>query len=221
MRESSGRRVAKARDLLTANGRFPDFHGAFCLLRSCTGWAKVQHSCRTVLPDLQPSRLRSADYNIRAAQSRLIGSLVSHGDQRSASLGIASGGTGARSAAEHAHTSQVLVLAATLVRLWPAFDPLDLDDVAAAEASLQRLSLPLLASTPNSTPRLRHSAMRDVVWRLLNLRGSPRFREPLPPSTPSSLLPDWPPLPGSLGRGIMGLFFAALLIYILGGPFGR
>ena len=33
-----GRRVAKARALLTAIGKFSDAQGAFCLLRSCSGW---------------------------------------------------------------------------------------------------------------------------------------------------------------------------------------
>ena len=44
------RRVDKARALIDAIGRFPDAQGAFCLLRSCSVWAKVLYSCRTVPP---------------------------------------------------------------------------------------------------------------------------------------------------------------------------
>ena len=56
-----------ARALLTAIGKFPDAQGAFCLLRSCSRWAEVLCSCRTVLLDSQPSRLRTADTDKRAA----------------------------------------------------------------------------------------------------------------------------------------------------------
>ena len=48
-----GRRVGKARALLTAIGKFPDAQGAFCLLRSCSGWSKVLYSSRTVPPDVR------------------------------------------------------------------------------------------------------------------------------------------------------------------------
>ena len=46
-------RVAKA-SLLHAIGKYEDAQGAFTLLRSCTGWAKILYSCRTVPPTLQP-----------------------------------------------------------------------------------------------------------------------------------------------------------------------
>ena len=52
-----GRRVAKARALLAAVGKFPDAQGA--LLRSCSGLA--------VPPDSQPAPFRTADTDIRAA----------------------------------------------------------------------------------------------------------------------------------------------------------
>ena len=39
-----GRRVAKTRALLTAIGKVPDAQAPFCLLRSCSGWAKVLYS---------------------------------------------------------------------------------------------------------------------------------------------------------------------------------
>ena len=45
-----GRRIAKARALIDGIGRFPDAQVAFCLLRSCSRWAKVLYSCRTVSP---------------------------------------------------------------------------------------------------------------------------------------------------------------------------
>ena len=38
--ELLGRRIAKARALLSAVGKFPDAQGAFCLLRSCSQWSQ-------------------------------------------------------------------------------------------------------------------------------------------------------------------------------------
>ena len=126
-----GRRVRKARALFDAIGRFPDSHGAFCLLRSCSGWAKVLYSCRTVPPDAQSVGLRDADTDIRLALGRLVGSPLSDDDWRLASLGITSGGVGARSASEHAPAAYVVSFAACRdlsCVIWPSFDPLDLDE---------------------------------------------------------------------------------------------
>ena len=64
-----GSKVAKVRTLLDAISRFPDPQGSFCLLRSCTRWAKVLYSCRTVPPVLQPDLLRAADTDIRSSLS--------------------------------------------------------------------------------------------------------------------------------------------------------
>ena len=63
--ELLGRRVGKARALLSAIGRFPDAQGAFSLLRSCSGWSKVLYSCRTVPPSVQMCGLRTADNDLR------------------------------------------------------------------------------------------------------------------------------------------------------------
>ena len=76
--------------------------GAFTLLRSCAGWAKILYSCRTVPPTLQPDALAQADAHVRDALGRLLGSPLSADDWRLASLGISAGGIGARSAQEHA-----------------------------------------------------------------------------------------------------------------------
>ena len=67
----------------------PDAQGSFCLLRSCTQWAEVLCSCRMLL---------SADTDIRSSLSRFVGGPFSDDDWRLASLGIAAGGLGARSA---------------------------------------------------------------------------------------------------------------------------
>ena len=126
-----GRRVRKARELIDAIGRFPDSHGAFCLLRSCSGWAKVLYSCRTVPPDAQPLGLQAADTDIRLALGRLVGSPLSDEDWRLASLGITSGGVGAHSASEHAPAAYVASFAACrdlCSVIWPSFDPLDIDE---------------------------------------------------------------------------------------------
>ena len=70
------RRVCKARTLLEAIGRYHDSQGAFALLRSCTGWAKVLYSCRTV-PPLQAAGLCNADRDIHHSLGRLVGSPLS------------------------------------------------------------------------------------------------------------------------------------------------
>ena len=99
------RRVVKARNLLDAIGRYPDAQGAFALLRSCSGWAKVLYSCRTVPPPLQAEGLSQADQDTRHSLGRLVGSPLSDDDWRVASIGVANGGLGARSALEHAPAS--------------------------------------------------------------------------------------------------------------------
>ena len=68
------RRVTKARNLLDAIGRYPDTQGAFSLFRSCSGWAKVLYSCRTVPPPLHADGLRQADQDIRHSLGWLVGS---------------------------------------------------------------------------------------------------------------------------------------------------
>ena len=53
---SSRKRVVKASALIRAVGRWRDAHGAFKILRSCAGWAKILFSCRTVPPSLKIRR---------------------------------------------------------------------------------------------------------------------------------------------------------------------
>ena len=121
-----GRRIGKVRSLLAAIGKFPDAQGAFCLLRSCSGWSKVLYSCRTVPPDAQAAGLRTADADFRAALAHLIGRPLSEDDWRLSSLCIAAGGLGARCASEHAPAAYVASFSAcrdTCCVLWPAFDP--------------------------------------------------------------------------------------------------
>ena len=104
--------------------------GAFTLLRSCAGWAKILYSCRTVPPALQPDALAQADAGIRGALCRLVGSPLSDDDWRLTSSGISAGGVGARSARVHAPAAYVASLtasAALSARIWPAFDEYDLD----------------------------------------------------------------------------------------------
>ena len=145
-----GRRVSKARALIDAIGRFPDSHGAFCLLRSCSGWAKVLYSCRTVPPDAQRAGLQAADTDIRLALGRLVGSPLSDEDWRLVSLGISSGGVGARSASEHAPAAYVASFAACRDLcgiIWPSFDPLDIDEGCRLEATESALGERIPAGT--------------------------------------------------------------------------
>ena len=71
------RRVAKAKNLLDAFDRYYDAQGAFTLLRSCGGWAKILYSCRTVPLPLQRDGLRQADMDIRHSLGRLVGGPLS------------------------------------------------------------------------------------------------------------------------------------------------
>ena len=141
--ELLGRRVSKARTLLSAIGRLPDAQKTFSLLRSCSGWSKVLYSCRTVPPSAQMCGLKTADSDLRAALSQLIGRPLTDDDWRLASLGVAAGGLGTRCAAEHAPAAYVASFSASRElcgKLWPAFDPFDLDDgcrLAAAEDALR------------------------------------------------------------------------------------
>ena len=91
------------------------------LLRSCSGWAKVLYSCRTVLPPLQTDGLRQADQDIRHSLGRIVRSPLSEDDWRLASIGVAHGGLGARSALGHAPAACICA------RIWPGFDEYDLD----------------------------------------------------------------------------------------------
>ena len=108
----------------------PDSQGAFSLLRSCSGWAKVLYSCRTVPPPLQTEGLRQADQDIRHSLGRLVGRPLSDDDWRLASIGVAQGGLGARSALEYAPAAYISSLAQTqelCTRIWPGFGEYDLD----------------------------------------------------------------------------------------------
>ena len=67
------RRVLEARNLLDAIGRYPDAQGAFSLLHSCSGWAKVLYSCLRAPPPLQADGLSQADQDIRHSLGRLVG----------------------------------------------------------------------------------------------------------------------------------------------------
>ena len=68
-------------------------------LRSCSGWAKVLYSCRTVTLCLR------ADCDIRHSLHRLLGTTMSDSEWRLASLDVSAGGIGARSAPDHAATA--------------------------------------------------------------------------------------------------------------------
>ena len=112
-------------------------------VRNFSGWSKVLYSCRTVPPSAQMCGLRTADNDLRAALSQLIGRPLTEDDWRLASLGGAAGGLGARCAAEHgpaAYVASFFACRELCGRLWPAFDPFDLDEgcrLAAAEEALR------------------------------------------------------------------------------------
>ena len=100
------------------------------------------------LLSLQAAGLCNADRDIRHSLGRLVGSSLSDEDWRLASLGVASGGLGARSAAEHAPAAYVAGLAQSqelCARIWPGFDEYDIDGGllrADTESSLTASMLP-------------------------------------------------------------------------------
>ena len=118
-------RVVKARNLLDAIGRYPNAQGAFTLIRSCSGWAKVLHSCRTVLLPLQAEGLSQADQDTRHSLGRLVGSPLSDDDWRVASIAVANSGLAARSALEHAPAAYPPAQE-LCTRIWPGFGEYDL-----------------------------------------------------------------------------------------------
>ena len=68
--------------------------------------------------------------DIRHSLGRLVGSPLTNGDWRIASIGVSNGGLGARSASENAPTAYIWSLAQTqtlCTLTWPSFDELDLD----------------------------------------------------------------------------------------------
>ena len=92
--------------------------------------AKILYCCRTVPPSIQASGLGQADRDIRHSLGQLVGSPLSDEDWRLASVGVANGGIGARSALEHAPTAYISSLAQSqelCARIWPGFDEYDID----------------------------------------------------------------------------------------------
>ena len=101
-------------------------------------------------PVVKYDGLLAADTDIRSAIGRLVGAPLSDDDWRLASLGISSGGIGARSACEHVPAAYVGSFPACrdlCAAIWPAFDPLDLDEGWSLAADESALS----ASIPSGT----------------------------------------------------------------------
>ena len=88
------RRIAKARALIEAIGRW--------LPSASSDLALGGPRFSTHAAPFRPMLLLAADTDNRSARGRLLGAPLSDDDWRLASLGITSGGIGARSASEHA-----------------------------------------------------------------------------------------------------------------------
>ena len=127
--------------------------------------------------------LRTADNDLRAALSQLIGRPLTEDDWRLASLGIAAGGLGARCAAEHAPAAYVAGFSPCRElcgQLWPAFDPFDLGrglPPCGGRRGLARCYL--LWGQHLSRQRLRHPRSPCPGWLRLSLfllsLGTPPF----------------------------------------------
>ena len=119
-------------------------------------------------PSAQVCGLRTADNDLRAASSQLNGRPLTEDDWRLASLVVAAGGLGARCAVEHAPAAFVASFSACRElcgRLWPAFDPFDLDEgcrLAAAEDAL-RGAIPSGASIHAVSDSPSHRSLSGMV----------------------------------------------------------
>ena len=205
--ELLGRRIAKARSLLTAIGKFPDAQGAFCLLRSCSGWSKVLYSCRTVPPDAQSVGLRTPDSDLRAALGQLIGRPLSGDDLLLSALLQAGLGQGVpRNMLQLRDVAGFSACWDTCCLLWPAFDPFDLDEgcpLAAAEEALRR-SVPsgadIYADSESPTQKFL-SGMIEAQSSIFSDPSLPKHRrlhlEACPSGPP---LPDRSPAPSGFGH---------------------
>ena len=135
-------------------------------------------SCRTVPPPLQAEGLSQADQDIRHSLGRLVGRNLSDDDWRVASIGVANGGLGARSALEHAPAAHVSSLAQSqelCTRIWPGFDEYDLDGGlmrSDVESSLGASFLPNAGIYgSSSTPSQKSLSAKIEVLRLTNAIG--------------------------------------------------
>ena len=163
----------KASGLLEAIGRYHDSQGAFALLRSCTGWARILDSCRTVSPQLQAASLGKADRDIRHSLGRLVGASCRMSTGRLATLGVAACGIGARNAVEHAPAACVFSLAQSqelCMRIWSGFDEYVTLSALSLPDSSPMLGNPVLLLGRAHLPRLKHRSA-STTYLAMSPRG--------------------------------------------------
>ena len=102
IREKLSSRVAKVRDAVSLLPMIQDPHTEFVLLRSCLSLPKIMFMLRAIDTTAFLDELAEFDNIIRGALSRILGAVLTDPQWAQASLPVAMGGLGLRSAVDHA-----------------------------------------------------------------------------------------------------------------------
>ena len=105
-------RVEKVRGVVELLPLLKDPHSEFVLLRSCLSLPKIMFMLRAVNTTDHQEQLSKFDSIIRGALSRILGATLTDDQWAQASLPVAMGGLGLRSAADHASTAHAVTLLA-------------------------------------------------------------------------------------------------------------
>ena len=108
VREKLEGRVEKVREVVQLLPLLKDPHSEFVLLRSCLSLPKIMFMLRAVNTAHHQEQLTEFDSIIRGALSRILGSPLTDEQWEQASLPVATGGLGLRSAVDHAPTAHAV-----------------------------------------------------------------------------------------------------------------
>ena len=106
-------RVAKAAEVMQAISELADTQTALLLLRRCASFCKVVFAAHVTPPALHARAMQDFDNRVRACLEELGGLPLSQAAWQQASLKIASGGLGLRSAARHSSAAYVASVSST------------------------------------------------------------------------------------------------------------
>ncbi|CAE7231929.1 unnamed protein product [Symbiodinium natans] len=100
-------RVDKAQACLNALAELPDSQTALLLLRHCASYTKLAYSMRVTLPAAHADALQEFDSRVRASLELIGGLQLTDRAWQQATLRVAAGGLGLRSAAKHAPAAYI------------------------------------------------------------------------------------------------------------------
>ena len=100
-------RVDRAQACLDALAEMPDTQTALLLLRHCASYTKLTYSMRVTPPAAHVAALQQFDSRVRSTLEQLGGLQLTDRAWRQASLRVAAGGLGLRSAARHAPAAYI------------------------------------------------------------------------------------------------------------------